>query len=322
MTDDAENPAADALREEALAWLIRVEAEDATPEDWAALTDWLAAVPAHLEAYEAVEALSAEIDANAAGLREIATRGNVVAFAPRRPRRVWMPAAAAAAAALFILPVAWRGYQGVPVVYQTGQGETREVALTDGTQIRLDARSRMTVRLGWGARRVKLDGAQAAFDVAHDPRRPFLIDVGDQQVKVVGTAFNIRQDDRQVVVTVRRGVVEVRQPDLGPQPVARLVRGQELRHQVGAAKSVQASVDPDAAFGWTMGRLVCDDRPLTEIVADLNRRYATPIALSPRAARMRFSGVLDLADQDALVDRLAKYLALNVDRGGGKITLR
>ncbi|HQN49976.1 MAG TPA: iron dicitrate transport regulator FecR, partial [Phenylobacterium sp.] len=83
-----------------------------------------------------------------------------------------------------------------------------------------------------------------------------------------------------------------------------------------------ASVDPDAAFGWTMGRLVCDDRPLTEIVADLNRRYATPIALSPRAARMRFSGVLDLADQDALVDRLAKYLALNVDRGGGKITLR
>lgn len=322
MTDHAEDPAADALREEALAWLVRVEAEDATPEDWAALTDWLEADPAHLQAYEALEALSAEIDANAAALREVASGSNVVAFPPRRPRRVWIPAAAAAAAALFILPVAWRGYQGAPVVYQTGQGETRRVHLTDGTQIRLDARSKMTVRLGWGARRVKLDGAQAAFDVAHDPRRPFLIDVGDQQVKVVGTAFNIRHEDRQVVVTVRRGVVEVLQPDLGPQPVARLVRGQELRHQVGAATSVQANVDPDAAFGWTMGRLVCDDRPLTEIVAYLNRRYATPIVLSPRAQRMRFSGVLELADQDALVGRLAKYLTLKVDRGDGKITLR
>lgn len=322
MNDHAENPAADAVREEALAWLIRVEGPGAKAEDWAALTDWLETDPAHLEAYEAMEALSAEIHANSPAIRDAIAGDNVVAFAPRPARRAWIPALVAAAAALFILPAVWRGYEGAPITYQTGSGQTREVALADGTRVQLDAGSRMTVRLGWGARHVSLDRAQAAFDVAHDTRRPFLIDVGDQQVKVVGTAFNIRHYDSEVVVTVSRGVVEVRQPALGSQPVARLTRGQELRHRVGAPGSVQASVDPDAAFGWTMGRLVCDDRPLTEIVTYLNRRYPTPIVLAPRAQRLRFSGVLDLADQEALVRRLAEYLSLKVDRTEDKITLR
>ena len=52
--------------------------------------------------------------------------------------------------------------------------------------------------------------AEALFDVAHDVRRPFLIGVGDRQVRVVGTEFNLRHRDDQVDLTVRRGIVEVR----------------------------------------------------------------------------------------------------------------
>ncbi|MCI3133760.1 hypothetical protein [Phenylobacterium aquaticum] len=67
--------------------------------------------------------------------------------------------------------------------------------------------------------------------------------------------------------------------------------------------------------------MICADRPLSDIVADLNRRYPTPIRLGPVAAGMTFSGVLDLGDQDALVRRLAGYLSLRVDRTGREITL-
>ena len=62
MSSAADQLAHGALSEQALAWLQRVQAEDATGDDWSALTDWLEASPAHLAAFEAAERLTAEID--------------------------------------------------------------------------------------------------------------------------------------------------------------------------------------------------------------------------------------------------------------------
>lgn len=328
MSRSADQTATDAKRDEALAWLVRVQSDAATGEDWAALTAWLEASDANLAAFEAVEDLDHDIADSAPEIAAgvAAPEDVVVAFRPRaRPRARWVIggglAAAAAIAAVTLAPVARNAYQGQPVTYRTAPGETREIALADGSHIRLDGASALTVRLGLRTRRVEMARAEATFDVAKDPGRPFVISVGDQQVRVVGTQFNIRHVDRSVVVTVRRGVVEVRQPALGPQPVARLTPGQELRHLEGQARSVSAQVDPQVAFAWTEGRMICADRPLGEIVGDLNRRYPKPIRLSERAARQRFSGVLDLKDQAALVQRLADYLSLTVHRTDAEITL-
>ena len=327
MSPRNDQSATDALRDEALAWLVRVQSDAATGEDWSALTDWLEASEEHQAAFEAVEALAAEVADRAAQIapRLAPSTGEVLPFRPRpaAPRRGgFIAALAAAAAVLVVSPLAWRAYQGPATTYETGVGQTREIALADGSHIRLNGGSRLTVRLGWRARRVEMAQAEATFDVAKDPSRPFLISVGDQQVRVVGTEFNIRHDGKTVVVSVRRGVVEVRQPALGPAPVARLTVGQALRHVEGARASQVSAVAPDAAFAWTQGRLVCDDQPLSEIVAALNRRYPTPIRVSEAAGRRRFSGVLDLGDQGLLVDRLSRYMSLSVDRTGGEITLR
>lgn len=317
----------EALRDEALAWLVRVQSDAATGEDWSALTDWLEVSQQHLAAFEAVEGLAAELADQAAQIapRLALAAGEVVAFRPRPAaagRRGFIAALAAAAAVLVVSPIAWRAYQGPATTYETGVGQTREIVLADGSHIHLNGGSKLTVRLGWRARRVEMAQAEATFDVAKDPSRPFLISVGDQQVRVVGTEFNIRHDDKTVVVSVRRGVVEVRQPALGPAPVARLTVGQALHHVEGARASKVSAVAPDAAFAWTQGRLVCEDQPLSEIVAALNRRYPTPIRVSEAVGRRRFSGVLDLGDQAVLVDRLSRYLSLTVVRTGAEITLR
>ena len=316
--------ASEALRDEAVAWLVRVQSDQAGADDWTALTAWLEASDDHLVAFEQVEAVAVELSERAAEIApalETAT-SRVVPLRRRAALPVWSAAAAAAVLALVVGPVAWRGYQGTPTVYQTRPGETREVALADGTHIRLDAASTLTVRLGWRARRVEMADAQATFDVAKDPGRPFLISVGDQQVRVVGTEFNIRHYDKTVRVTVRRGIVEVRQPDLDQAPVARLVAGQSLSHVEGAARSVQTATDPNPAFAWTQGRMVCDDETLGDIVAYLNRRYPVPIKISPALAGKRFSGVLELGDEDLVVKRIASYFSLSVHRTDSTIELR
>lgn len=327
MTGKVDQTAADALRDEAVEWLLRVQSDAATAEDWAALTDWLEASEDHLRAFEDAEALDVglgEMKRELAGtLGEPAD--NVTPFTPRPRRREvsWFaPAAIAASLAVLVAgPMIWRSYQGAPVTYRTGVGETQEVTLADGTHIHMDSGSALTVRLGWRTRRVQMAQAEAAFDVAKDPNRPFVIKVGDQQVRVVGTAFNIRHFDNSVVVTVSRGIVQVSQPQLGGEPVARLVAGDELRHVEGSPQSVKSRVDPAIAYAWTQGRLVCQDEALSKIVSDLNRRYQMPIRVSEAVGARKFTGVLELGDETEVVRRLSAYLSLSVHRTGGEIVL-
>jgi transmembrane sensor len=245
---------------------------------------------------------------------------------PRRAtapaRRAWIGGAIAASLAVLVGgPALWTASQGQSVTYETRPGETRRIDLADGTHIVLDGDSKLSVRLGWRSRRVEMGMAQASFDVAKDPSRPFLIGVGDQRVRVVGTEFNIRHDANSVRVTVRRGVVEVAQRGGDPAPV-RMTVGQELRHAEGAARSEVRRVAPDGAFAWSQGQLVADNETLGDIVADLNRRFSTPIRISSEAAGRRFSGVIALDDEDAAVHVLATYAALTVDRVDGEIVLR
>ena len=311
--------------DEAIRRLVRVQSDAATTDDWNALTAWIERSDTNASAFAAVELASATIDDNAS---EIASALAVLQAPPQarpavrtEPRRLGWQGWATGAFLVAVSVVFVTANFVQTGHYRTGVGETREVRLDDGTRVHLDAASEMTSRLGWGSRRVSLAHAQASFDVAEDPRRPFIIAVGDQTVRVVGTEFNIRQADGTTVVTVRRGIVEVRQPSLGPDPVARLTAGQALSHLEGTPVSSTRMVESDKAFAWRAGRLICEDEPLSQVVAELNRRYRIPIRVSPAAATKHFSGVLTLGDQNALVSRLAAFLALTVRRTDREILL-
>jgi transmembrane sensor len=325
----------DAVRDAATAWLVRVQSDAATAGDWNALAAWLEASPAHGEAFSAVEALSLEIEASAdAILAALGPRSaEVLPFRqrergqPDRPaRRVggWSRGAVAAAAVGLAAAggfAGWKASEGSLQTYRTGPGETRSITLADGSRISLDAASTMSVRMGLFARRVQMGDAEATFDVAKDARRPFEVAVGDQRVRVIGTEFNIRNYDGLTDVTVRRGIVAVYQRGEDGQSLARLTKGTELTHVVGSTRFVTRQVDPDVAFAWTQGRLICDDRPLSEIVPYLNRRYATQIHLAPGLAERRFTGVLELGDEKDVVRRLADYLSLTMHGSDGEISL-
>ena len=334
MTQDTANAGVSAVADQAADWFARLQGEDAAGDEWLAFEAWLA-VPAHASAYERLEALWVDLEDDAPAIR--AALDAPAASAPRRgsprrraevrpARRAWLAAGGALAASLVVGVFAvanWPAPAAPLQVYRTAAGEVRDIHLADGSHIKLNGASWLGVRLGPHLREVQMADAEASFDVAHDPQRPFLIEVGDRQVRVVGTEFNISHHDGQTALTVRRGVVEVRPANAPSAPATRLTVGQQLRHRVGAEISTVSAVEPDNAFAWTQGQLVYRDAPLSQVAADLSRRFARPVRPADAATgAVRFTGVLLIDNEDAVLRRLEASAPVKAEPVRGATLLR
>ncbi len=100
--------------------------------------------------------------------------------------------------------------QSPALVIEAPGDARREAILADGTLVRLNPGSRITVpaRFEAGERRVSLEG-EAYFDVTHDEARPLYVETGKLLVRVLGTKFNVAEAHNNTIVTLIAGAVEV-----------------------------------------------------------------------------------------------------------------
>ena len=311
-------------------WFARLQDEAATGEDWLAFEHWLAASPAHAAAYEKLEGLWVELDsaadAVAAGLD--ATPVSLAAHRAARgrvgpTRRSWLVAGAGLAASLAVGVLTLANWPAETQSYDTAPGQTRQFTLADGSQVWLNAGSRLDVRLERRARHVRMAEGEAAFDVTHDRARPFLIDTGDREVRVVGTQFNVRQRGSAFALSVRRGLVEVRPSGAPGATPTRVPAGWRLIHQRGAPAGELSPTNPDDAVAWTRGQLIYAAAPLSEVAADLGRSLGRPVRVADAATgRIRFTGVLALDDKDAVLRRLEAFVPVKAETEGVGVVLR
>jgi transmembrane sensor len=94
----------------------------------------------------------------------------------------------------------------------TKRGSKSKIQLPDGTQVWLNADSKITYNEKFQGvlREVQLTG-EAFFDVVRDESRPFVIHTSAVDVKVLGTAFNVRsyEDEKNTETSLIRGSVEI-----------------------------------------------------------------------------------------------------------------
>lgn len=313
----------DPIQQAAADWFAKLQG-DAALEDWTAFQAWLEADPAHADAYAAVEALWLDLeDLPANDLEaEPPTPANVIPLRPRSPgvmrRGLLTGLGLAAAAAVVALVTVPQFAQPTFTDYSTGRGETREVALNDGSRLTLGAGTTLRVRLGAKQRDVTLVDGEASFDVAHLANRPFVVAVGDREVRVLGTEFNILNHAGRVAVSVRRGLVAV---SGGQEGLVKLARGQQLAQAPGQVAKV-TNIAPDTAFSWKSGKLIYDRAPLTQVVADLNRYVATPIRVDPSATSVTVSGVLLVDEEAAMIRRLELFAPIVAETTASSVILK
>src|SRR5699024_850417 len=147
--------------------------------DWTGFTAWLEASPDHRAAYNEAALIDERVDAQRDRLAAILPTEE----APAQPARSWWAwggagvAAAAAVTGLLVLPA---GPAEADQIYRTGPGQTRQVALKDGSRIALASGSTLTVKPG--QRQLALDGT-ASFAVPHDPRRTLTVQAAGMTIQ-------------------------------------------------------------------------------------------------------------------------------------------
>jgi transmembrane sensor len=330
MNDPSPEAISSRARADAAAWVVRVHAGDSTEADWLALEAWLGASPGHQAAFDAAERLWFAYDdpaLTAGHARHDRSSRRAVDLAARRgqPRAAWWRsgaiAACAVAATAVLAAVLWRSPGPAGEALATSVGQSRLVALADGSQVRLDADTRLTAFVGDGVRRIVLDDGEAEFLVAKDHAHPFVVRAGDEDVTVVGTHFDVVRRGGQITVTVASGVVQV--ADVAFAGAAhRLTPGDQLRHAEGSLGAWVGRASVDDAFAWTKGYLVFHDAPLAEVASSLSRHFATPMRADGAAARLRFTGVLMLDTEESVVTRLQGFLPVRAVRAENEIVLR
>lgn len=160
----------------------------------------------------------------------------------------------------------------------TEPGERSQVQLADGSSVMLnvDSELRLPKSFHREKRVVELTG-EAYFEVETDPDRPFIVETEDASVEVHGTAFNLQDypDADQIHVAVKEGGVSVRPKQANEtREGARLQSGEvgSLTRQEDASVTTKMD-DVSAYLGWTEGRLVFEDTPLSTVAVRLERWY-------------------------------------------------
>lgn len=314
MARHAESP----VNAQAAEWLSRCQQGPLAPEMQRAFEAWLDASPHHAVAYARMEATWERAQRLRAAPQAVARSGQ-----HKRARVRRLSWAAAASVVLLAGAAAWWALQ--PEAYRTVIGQRSDVALQDGSRVELNTASELHVAYSREGRDVYLRSGEALFHVAHDPGRPFVVHAGNATVRAVGTVFNVRLRERDVVeVTVTEGTVAV---DETSRPAA------DARNRVEAPRMVQAGAGVVAGPGaiapvaltveavqqrtaWQRDLIELRGETLEQAVTEFNRYRSAPMVLGdPRLASIRVGGTFATDESDKFIGALGPGFGVTSVKG-------
>jgi transmembrane sensor len=171
----------------------------------------------------------------------------------------------------------------------TSNGETYHVRLPDQSDVWLNAGSSLSYNVSLiqgGERKVKLTG-EGYFEVTKDKTHPFIVVSDRQQIRVLGTHFNVNAyaDEPVVKTALLEGSVQISSSD---GQLIKMKPGQQVS-LTGTTFSI-ADVDTDDAVAWTKGQLQFNDKTVPEIMRQIAKWYDVQVIFDGDIPEGEWSG--------------------------------
>lgn len=176
------------------------------------------------------------------------------------------------------------------------QGGQYQVCLADGTNVWLNAGSSLTYPTNLGElikRKVTLRG-EAYFEVARKKHHPFIVETAFQQVRVLGTHFNVYayEDEMVTKTTLLEGSVRVSllASEKDGNPVknlsSALLRPNQQSVYVAGNKDIEVGeVYAEEAIAWQRGYFMFSNEPLESVMNKISRWYDVKITFNDPSLR-------------------------------------
>jgi ferric-dicitrate binding protein FerR (iron transport regulator) len=258
---------------------------------------------------------------------------------PVKSRKNWWIMAAAATVLIFGSLVWYQAGKVRPLTEQTDsnkneiftkKGSKTNIRLPDGTQVWMNADSKITYpdNFRGSIREVQLTG-EAFFDVVKDKTRPFVIHTRTVDIKVLGTAFNVRSypDEKKTETALIRGLVEVtlvNRPDkkiiLHPNEKLSVDNSTVTSHSTQDAAGSKDLYEPGLQLGkinflsadssavataWINNKLVFDDEPFDQVASKIERWYNINVVIKQDTLKnLRFSAEFEKESLQEVMEAL------------------
>lgn len=170
-------------------------------------------------------------------------------------------------------------------------GTTLVVKFKEGSTIWLNAGSSINFPMAFNGhtREISVNG-EAYLDITKDPLRPFIVDVPNGKVAVLGTSFSVNAVDRnQVSVALTRGRIQMRTFKdsllLSPGQAVTFKQGQQL---------TAVPFDTTALLKRQKGLYTFNNATVAEIMQELNRTRVITEANGGDVEKMKFTGEINI----------------------------
>jgi transmembrane sensor len=230
-------------------------------------------------------------------------------------RKWWMAAAGVIALAIAAYSIA-QYRPGLHTVY----GEVKNNRLPDGTEVVVNADSRVTWSSGWkdGKDREVWLAGEAFFHVRKTPQKSrFIVHADHFDVIVTGTQFNVVNRQGKANVMLQEGSVTLQ------------MEGKELKMTPGdfveysQDQLVKRTVKQDSVIAWKDHKLSFEGTPLKQVAAIIKEQYGVNVRLADEAVANRtVTGIMPNENLDVLLRSLEATAEFQVIRQGDEIIIQ
>ncbi|EIC30422.1 FecR family protein [Methylomicrobium album] len=300
----------DNIDEQAVAWFIRLRADNVSNEDRKSFDRWLEQAADHRRAFDEVCAMWGDT----ALLNSLRINAKLHRITPKPPKKRYLnPKIALALAACLVLAVPLAGRMRILLRadYTSAMGERKTVLLEDGSTAMLNTDSAIAVNMKDGKRSVELFKGEVFFDVKPDPSRPFLVRADHSTTRVLGTRFFVNHRKESDEIKVLSGRVEVSDSQIWKDPV---VLGEDEAVTVyEASLGHPRKLDSKLSTSWINGFLVYENETLEALVEAINRYRPGMVFFKDASLRqLKINGRLSIRESHDMLKVLQRTMGIKM----------
>lgn len=182
--------------------------------------------------------------------------------------------------------------------------DSTEVMLAANSSLRYDSKS-----FGKKDRRVEM-GGKAFFKVRRDTTRQFVVRMPSTNVKVLGTAFQIENDETETSVMVEHGKVSFSAN--GQEGELILTAGMVARYDEATRSLRMRGYGDVNDMSWATGVLKFRSVPLKDVVRRLNAYYGVQLSLDDEIADRQLTATFDNMKLIDVLEVINETLGVNL----------